>query len=204
MTSVRPVLAPASSAPGLRERKKARTRVAIREAAMRLFEEQGYAATTVEQIAEAAEVSPSTFFRYFPAKEDVILTDDYDPLLVEAIRAQPPEKPAVRAVLHGMREVFGAMTDAEWASERRRQRLYRSVPELRARQLQQTVAAIDMLAGVIAEREGAPADDPGARAVAGAFMGIVLALHIEGPERGEDFDQLERALVGLRESLASL
>ena len=63
---------------GLRERKKAKTRAALREHAMRLFEEQGFAATTVEQIAEAAEVSPSTFFRYFATKEDAILVDDVD------------------------------------------------------------------------------------------------------------------------------
>ena len=61
---------------GLRERKKIRTRETIRQEAFRLIEENGYAATTVEQIAEAAEVSPSTFFRYFPTKESVLLADD--------------------------------------------------------------------------------------------------------------------------------
>src|ERR1039458_5497120 len=81
-----PAAAPAA---GLRERKQARTRASLREHALRLFGEQGYHATTVEQIAAAAEVSPSTFFRYFPTKEDLVLQDDMDTRMIEALERQP-------------------------------------------------------------------------------------------------------------------
>jgi AcrR family transcriptional regulator len=110
--------------PGLRERKKARTRAAIRDQAMRLFEEQGYSATTVDQIAEAAEVSQSTFFRYFPTKEDVVLTDDYDPLIAAAIRAQPAGLHPIDAVAAGIRMVFSTLTSKDIEDERRRQLLF--------------------------------------------------------------------------------
>ncbi|HVT68163.1 MAG TPA: TetR family transcriptional regulator, partial [Trebonia sp.] len=82
----------------LRERKKARTRASLREHALRLFREQGYQATTVEQIAAAAEVSPSTFFRYFPTKEDVVLNDDMDTRVLAALARQPAEMAPLPAI----------------------------------------------------------------------------------------------------------
>src|SRR3974377_751098 len=83
---------------GLRERKKIKTRQAIRREGFRLLDANGYAATTVEQIADAAEVSPSTFFRYFPSKESLLLADDLDPLVLAAFEAQPPELSPTQAI----------------------------------------------------------------------------------------------------------
>ena len=98
---------------GLRERKKARTRASIREHALRLFREQTYQGTTVEQIAAAAEVSPSTFFRYFPSKEDVVLQDDMDTRMIEALERQPAGLAPVTAVRAASREVFTSYTQAD-------------------------------------------------------------------------------------------
>lgn len=174
---------------------------------MRLFEEQGFAATTVEQIAEAAEVSPSTFFRYFPAKEDVILVDDVDTVLIEKIRTQPPEIPPIEAILQAMRTVFTEMTPETWQFERRRQMLLLSVPELRARMLHQMTDAIDLVAAVVAERAGLPTDNFSARVTAGAAVGVMLSVlpsHRAIPSEGmtpTDHERLEQALTLLQQGL---
>src|SRR5262249_38838167 len=112
---------------GLRERKKARTRAAIQRHAFRLFREHGYERTSVSQIAEAAEVSESTFFRYFPTKEDVVLWDAYDPRIIEAFRAQPAELSPVAALRAAFRDVLGQLSEAEQADQRERMELMLSV-----------------------------------------------------------------------------
>jgi AcrR family transcriptional regulator len=195
-----------TSGPGLRERKKAKTRAAIREAAMTLFEQQGYSSTTIEQIAEAAEVSPSTFFRYFPTKEDVVVTDDWDPLIADVIRSQPPETSAVDALLAGIRTVVQTATPADVSAERRRQRLFQEVPELRVRYTQQLTDAIEMFAGVLAERAGLDAPTLTQRAVAGALIGVAMAiLKIESGFLGQaDYDRYEEALRLVTRELGAL
>src|SRR5882762_5510974 len=83
---------------GLRERKKVQTREAIRRAAYRLFAEQGYDATPVDQIAAEADVSPSTVFRYFPTKEDIVLTDEYDEPMADVLRGRPLDEQPLASV----------------------------------------------------------------------------------------------------------
>lgn len=102
-----PVTAPG---PDWRQRKKTATRDRIQTCALHLFREQGYDATTVEQIAGAAGVSHMTFFRYFPTKEDVVLSDSYDPLIVELIEETPVTLPLIQrihaALLQGLKQVY--------------------------------------------------------------------------------------------------
>jgi AcrR family transcriptional regulator len=167
---------------GLRERKKAKTRAAIQEQALRLFSEQGYEATTVEQIAEAAEVSPSTFFRYFPTKEDVVLYDVVDPLIYEAFRAQPAELRPLPALRAAFRAAFAALPPAEVAAQRRRAALVLMVPELRMRMLDEITHSMQALAEVIGERVGRPADDLAVRTFVGAVMGALIAVWLATPE----------------------
>jgi AcrR family transcriptional regulator len=170
------------SSPGLRERKKQKTRWAIQEHALRLFAEQGYEATTVEQIAAAAEVSPSTFFRYFPTKEDVVLADDYDPLLLAAYEAVPPEVEPVAALRQAMRTAFGEIGPEEQARVLERTKLSLSVPALRARSLENLATTINTLAEPIARRLGREPGDLGARTLAGACLGAMLVAIFEWVE----------------------
>ncbi|HEV3358703.1 MAG TPA: TetR family transcriptional regulator [Pseudonocardiaceae bacterium] len=161
---------------GLRERKKARTRASIREHAMRLFREQGYAETTVERIAEAAEVSPSTFFRYFPTKEDLVITDDYDPLLMAAFRAQPPEVSVVEALRRAVREVFASMDQETLDREAYRYQLMETETELRAARYTEYRRSIGLVADLIAERIGQNPDSLELRAFAGALVGVMMSV----------------------------
>jgi AcrR family transcriptional regulator len=160
---------------GLRERKKVKTRAAIREHALRLFREQGYAETTVDQIAEAAEVSPSTFFRYFPTKEDVVLADEFDPLLAAAFRAQPAELTPIQAVRAALRAVFAGMSEETKLRDKARHELIMTVPELRMAVLDEYTRSLRLLARLVAERLGRNETDLPVRAFAGAMIGVAWA-----------------------------
>jgi AcrR family transcriptional regulator len=160
---------------GLRERKKARTRAEIQRQALRLFRERGYEATTVARIAEASEVSESTFFRYFPTKEEVVLWDDLDPLIFEAFMVRPPELGTIRALRESINEVLARVTAGEQAQLRERLELLLSVPPLRATLVDRIGGPMRLLAEAIAARAGKRPDDPAVRAVAGAVLGVGLS-----------------------------
>ena len=191
---------------GLRERKKARTRATIREHALRLFREQGYAVTTIEQIADAAEVSPATFFRYFPTKEDVVLQDDFDVITIEALNAQPPELSPVAAFRAAAQASLAVMTDADRERFRENARLTAQVPEIRARALDEFIRTIDGIAEALAARVGRAPDDLAVRTMAGAIMGVIMSASLptltgEDVEITEVFSQIDAALAQLEAGL---
>jgi AcrR family transcriptional regulator len=152
----------------LRERKKARTRASLREHALRLFREQGYQRTTVEQIAAAAEVSPSTFFRYFPTKEDLVLQDDMDTRLVEAFERQPPGLSPIAALRGAIREGLGSYNQSDLDIVRETTNLTMTVPEVRARAMDEFARTIAVISEAVAKRAGRPADDLAVRTLAGS------------------------------------
>ncbi len=177
--------------PGLRERKKIRTRQAIRRAAFRLIEENGYAATTVEQIAEAAEVSPSTFFRYFPTKESVLLADDIDPVILNALDEQPADLSPSQAVRCAYQAAMANMSEGEREFENTRQRLMFSIPELKAAMYDEYYRTITTFAEALGRRIGRDASDFELRVFAGALTGAMMAVYEPGPGA---IDTVSRAL----------
>jgi len=193
--------APERSALGLRERKKARTRAAIQRHALRLFREQGYEATTVSQIADAAEVSESTFFRYFPTKEDVVLWDDYDPMVAEAFRAQPATLGPMQALRAAFREVMSPLSEEEQAGVRQRTALMLAIPPLRAASADQIGGPMRLLSALVAERAGRRPDDPAVRAMVGAVIGACMAamLAVIDDEAGDIVAAVDEAM-GLLEA----
>lgn len=188
---------------GLRERKKARTRAAIRQHAMRLFRKQGYAATTVDQIAGAADVSQSTFFRYFPTKEAVILQDDYDPRIIKAFKAQPAELSPIAALRAAFQEVFAKMSPEEVEQERQRHQLILAVPELHAEILDEYTRTIRMITDVVSERLGRRPDELALRTFAGALVGVALAAMLTWADdpAADFFSVIDKAMAHLEAGL---
>jgi AcrR family transcriptional regulator len=192
-----------STTPGLRERKKAKTRAAIQTHALRLIAEQGYEATTVEQIAEAAEISPSTFFRYFPTKEDVVVEDGYDPMILAAFEAAGTAERPLTRLRAAVREVLSMIGDEEAQILERTQLIF-AVPALRARTLQNMLSTMDLLAGTLARASGLPADDRRVRIFTGAIVGawmVVLVRWAEGNGEERLAEILDEALATLEDGL---
>lgn len=187
---------------GLRAMKRQRTRAAIQAAGLQLFAGQGYERTTCEQIAAAAEVSPATFYRYFPTKEDIVLSDDYDQLLVTLTRSRPATEPPIRAVRRSLAVALGTLDDTELQTVRERLQLVLSVPALRARRSEQTRATEVVLAEELAPRMGAAPDEVEVRAVAAAIVaGLVVGVEQWAQAGGSLAAQIDRALAALEERL---
>lgn len=188
---------------GLRERKKARTRELIQREALRLFREQGYPATTVEQVAAAAEVATSTVFRYFPTKEDLVLMD-HSPAFLETLAGAPAELGPVQAMRFTVRQIVTTQDPGQLAEGLERERMVLTVPELWAAGLSNVTGVIRSVEETFAERAGRVAGDPEIRNITGAILGVMLAAWFDWVRRPEldGMAEMDRALAHLESGLA--
>jgi AcrR family transcriptional regulator len=193
--------------PGLRERKKQRTRERIVEVAFELFEERGFDGTTIADIAEAADIAPRTFFSYFPSKDDVVFHDfeaNYT-MVASWLRDREPGTNAIDALRAGLAGVRGE-GDAERLREKRlRKRLIRENESLAAHSQHLMGKFGDLLAEAAAEDLG---DEPGdlrprlVAAAATAAIGVIDDLPDEDVEHS--VETLDSLLAFLRGGLAAL
>lgn len=195
-------LEPANRAPSLTERRMARTRRQLAEAAAQLFLDRGYAAVTVEDIVAAVEVSPRTFFRYFSSKEDVL-----DEILMneaEAVTAALRERPEDEPILDALREAASSWVSATQRDPRTLTlfALVLDTPALRSRWLVRRHDCQEALAEVLVERlHGEPSPRIlllAAGAIISGFATIFefWADHFEETETALLIDEALEALVG--------
>jgi AcrR family transcriptional regulator len=166
-----------SETPGLRARKKQRTRRTIERAALDLFDARGFDGTTIDDIAAAADIAPRTFFHYFPSKEDVVLADYSIRLeqIVAALKASPTDQPPWPA----LRDAFLTVA-ADYETEReqllRRFRIIQATPSVTARNLLLQASWEDAVTTAVSDWLGLDATrDIRPRLIAGAALAAMRA-----------------------------
>jgi AcrR family transcriptional regulator len=160
--------------PGLRERKKRQTKERLIGAALRLFRDRGYEGATVEAIAEEAEVSVTTFFRYFDSKEDVFLEGHR--AIIDRVEAAIRERSSGVSVIAALRQTIVEILQAQPELEIRDEPQHKdldAVPELRDRIRDHEEQIRGAIADAYAEQLGVPVGDMRPRLLAGAILSAV-------------------------------
>jgi len=188
----------ATSAPGLRERKKQRTRQTIVDVATRLFVEQGYQQTTLAQIAEEADVAPSTFFNYFRTKVDIVfsLLDAAIDSAQRRVTERPDGQTAANAIVAWLKEELPSVEQPYEDAIRRFPTIIASAPELVAEERLRMAQLEDVLAAAFARDLGESPDGMRSRVLAAmALRGMLEAWSawLEKHATEADF-QLSKAL----------
>ena len=160
---------------GLRERKRIRAMRRIQDVALDHFDEDGFDAVTIERIAEDADVSPSSVYRYFGTKENILLWDEYDPMIVARVVELVDQLPPLQAIRRVMATMVGEVFDRDEARIRRRIRLMMEEPTLQAASALQTQRMADMITGLLAPRLGREAHDLELQVFAHAVVGAMVA-----------------------------
>jgi AcrR family transcriptional regulator len=190
---------------GLRERKKQRTRDALVRAALELFTTKGYEQTTVDEIADAVEVSQRTFFRYFANKEEAAFAVQQlaESHFIAAVRERPAQEgpfEALRNAVLGAWDTIGEAIEAIIPLDlhMRSYQLIESTPVLLAVHLRRSMEAEEEIARLIADREGLDMNtDPRPRVAVAAFSGV---MRVTGRLWGQGEDASMEALRSLTET----
>ncbi|MEU3616546.1 TetR family transcriptional regulator [Streptomyces sp. NPDC006872] len=189
----------------LRERKKQRTRDALLRAALELFTSQGYERTTVDEIAEAVDVSQRTFFRYFAGKDEaaLALVEMSVARFVEAVRARPPHEAPLEALRQAVLDSWDSINEIVESIvpvelHLRMYRVIESTPVLLAAHLRRSAEIEEGLARVIADREGLDVDaDPRPQLVVAVFSGVMRVVERRW-STGESFGVAEMRTLTAR------
>ncbi|OIK02454.1 TetR family transcriptional regulator [Streptomyces sp. MUSC 14] len=189
----------------LRERKKQRTRDSLLRAALELFTTQGYEHTTVDEIAEAVDVSQRTFFRYFAGKEDAAFAvqDMTEQHFLACVRTRPAHESPMEALRQAVLEGWDAIRETVESAVPvelylRMYRTIESTPALLAAHLRRSAATEETIARLLAEREGVDPDaDPRPRLAVAVFGGVIRVTERQWCT-GEDF-----SLESIRQLTAS-
>lgn len=156
---------------GLRERKRSETHARIQAEAVRLFLEQGFEATTMDHIADAAGVSRRSLFHYFASKEEIVLSTKagFPAMVAVAIRARPADEPLLVMVENAFADLARAPRDPTGQALAR---LINSTPSLAAGDQAKYDAVERALAAALAERKGLAGDDLGCRIAAAVGVDV--------------------------------
>lgn len=162
---------------GLRERKKLKTMRHIQEVALNLFDEHGYAAVTIERIAAEAEVSPSSIYRYFGTKEQLVLYDEYDPMILSMLETGFPDSDPIDALRQSIAILTHEILPNDGELIRRRMRFVLGEPSVRAGMVRQIEELDGLIRQVLAQRVGRTPDELDIKVVSRALVsGFVAAL----------------------------
>ncbi|MEV0237152.1 TetR family transcriptional regulator [Nonomuraea sp. NPDC050786] len=185
---------------GLRERKKEKTRLAILDAALDLFLEQGYESTTVEQIAGAVDISPRTFFRYFTSKDHLVLWfhDHGEEIMLETLDSRPEDEPAFTSLMHALRAVLHdveSSTPEETERFLKLRRLLDGQPRLVGLSVARGAETERHLVEAVAARRGVDPDEDQLSHLIVAFASCAMRVGFECPRRDATVPEISRRMA---------
>ncbi len=166
-------------------------RRSIQEHALALFVERGYDATTVADVAQAAEVSSMTVFRYFPTKEDLVLTDEFDPVLTERVRARPASEGPMRRIAATLVESMAETSEQDRRMLLTRLRLGMATPALRARYLDNQFLTQQALVQALRDDPADPEEEFRLNVAAGACLAAVTTALVRWADQDGEPDPAE-------------